>query len=174
MGKENKVILRGLRGEDAAVLLRWENNQENWRISDRTKSLTKADIELLIESQQNAQSPFDLGQYRYMICEASTGRPLGTIDFYEADWETDSTYLGILIAKPADRSSGFGCHALELFFKKLQDEFDIVTVKVRIQPDNIGSIRFFTKAGFSKIINEKHLNEQEADYIEFVRELEKK
>ncbi|XOV68192.1 MAG: GNAT family N-acetyltransferase [Fluviicola sp.] len=174
MSNENKVILRELRGEDTTLLLRWENNQENWRVSDRTKSLVKADIELLIESQQNAESPYALDQFRYMICEAGSGRPLGTIDFYEADWKVDSTYLGILIANPADRSSGFGSQALELFLEKLHDEFDLTTVKVRIQPDNMGSIRFFERAGFRKKNNEKHLNEQDADYIEFVRELEKK
>ncbi|MCR9173244.1 MAG: GNAT family N-acetyltransferase [bacterium] len=173
MYKRNEIQLRELRGEDAVQMLAWENNQENWLVSDRETSLNLKDLELLIETQQNVGSIYDLDQYRFMITEAKTGRPIGTIDLYEASWNDDLAYVGILIAKKQDRKKRAGFHALELLLDKMHHEFELEFALARIQKWNIASIRLFEKVGFQKKIIDTYA-EEEVDYIEFVCELEKK
>ena len=174
MYNRDEIQLRECRGEDASILLEWENNKDNWRVSDRSEVLSLKDLESLIETQQNAENSYDLDQYRYLICESKTGRPIGTIDFYETDWEKDTAYVGILIAKREDRGKGAGAIALELILGRMSQELELEKAFARILPDNEASVRLFEKAGFKKNLEENQRGEQDADYIEFVCELEKK
>ena len=172
MYSREDIQLRELRGSDAPILLDWENNQENWRISDRSEAPSLSDLTSLIELQENAQHTYDLDQYRFMIVASKSGKPLGTVDFYEADWENDLAFIGILVADPKDRQKGAGLCALELLLDKMYNELELQMACARIFPDNLASIRLFEKAGFKKKLEEKHLSEPEAEYLEFVCELE--
>jgi len=174
MYSRDNIQLRECRGEDASLLLEWENNQGNWQVSNRSEALTMKDLESLINIQQNTKSIFDLDQYRYMICDSSTGRPIGAIDFYDADWKNDSAYIGILIANAEDRRKGIGFTALEQLLDKMRDELELFRAHARIQRHNTASIRLFEKVGFRKNLEENNQGEREANYIEFVYELEKK
>ncbi len=174
MYSRNDIKLRGLNGSDATILLEWENDPDNWRVSNRNSPLSMLDIESLIENQNGADTIFDTDQFRWMIVESISGKLLGAIDMYETDWGNDHAYIGVLVAKVEDRGNGIGFHALEILLEILHGELDLKSVTARIQPDNIGSQRLFIKSGFKKKLEKKHSDVQDADYIEFVCELEKK
>lgn len=167
MYNREDITLRGIHGADAAVMLRWENDPRNWHVSNRSVPLTKGDIESLIETQNRAEEISDLNQYRYLVVASKTGRPLGAIDIYEANWETDTAYVGILIAEKNDRRKNAGYWALHHLMLLMDEEFDMEYVYARIQPENSASIRLFEKAGF-EIFNEvKEEGEENPVYFEY-------
>lgn len=174
MYSRNDIQLRGLRGSDVAVLLSWENNIDNWHISERSEPVSQKDLELLIENQERVKNLYELDQYRFMIVATKTGRQLGTIDFYAADWTNDSAYIGILIAKKEDRRNGAGYLALELLLEKMSADLELRIARARIEPSNTASIRLFEKAGFKSSTDKINSDQNGIEYLEFVCELDKR
>ena len=106
MFKKEDIQLRAVEASDATLLLEWENNPSNWRVSDRNEPLSRIDLEQFIVNQLNSNEMEQLDQFRYMVTESFSGRPLGTVDLYEIDWSRESAYIGILVADPNNRRKG--------------------------------------------------------------------
>ena len=174
MFKSGEIELRSVIGSDASILFQWENNRLNWRVSDRDAPLSMLEIERFIEQQLNAEEIDQLDQFRFIIIESSSRKPLGTLDLYEIDWDEESAYVGILIADPLNRRKGAGQFALELALERMWNELAITTAFARIQPDNSASLKLFKKAGFKKKKENSDAQNQDAEYIEFVCDLENK
>lgn len=167
------IGVRDLKVSDASFMLQWENDPENWKVSNRTEPLTMGDIEALVKAQLE-NIIYELDQFRFIIEESKTDKILGAIDLYEIDWDNDAAYLGILIAEKSDRRRGAAILGLESLFKLMKEVFGLYTVMVRVQPDNSASLALFEKAGFKKKLEENYSGEQDAEYIEFVCELDKR
>jgi len=174
MFKKEDIQLRSVQASDATLLLEWENNPSNWRVSDRNEPLSRIDMEQFIVNQLNSQEIEQLDQFRYMITESPSGRPLGTLDLYEIDWGRESAYIGILVADPNKRRKGIGRWALELLLEHLYEELAITTAFARIQPENKASQELFQKVGFKKKLEISSAQNEDAEYIEFVCDLENK
>lgn len=158
------ILLRRVIGADAPMLLKWENNQENWRVSDRSESLTLRDLEVFIDAQGKALHSLD--QIRFMILERRTRNCIGTIDLYEIDWESDRGYIGILIAENENRRRGAAVHALAHLEAIAETDLELVRIMARIHKDNNGSQALFARAGFKKKIDEFNRDKADAAYID--------
>jgi diamine N-acetyltransferase len=158
------IMLRRVVGADAPLLLKWENNQENWRVSDRSESLTLNDLAVFIEEQENALTTLD--QIRFMIVERRTRNCIGTIDLYEIDWKLDSGYVGILIAEKANRRRGAAVHSLLLLERLALEQLELECLLARIHKDNKGSQALFTRAGFKKKIDNFNLDKADAAFVD--------
>lgn len=167
MFNPSDIRIRFPQGADASILLEWENDESNWRVSDRTEPLTMGEIVAFIERQSSVESIYDLSQIRFMIVEAKTGKALGTIDLYGIDWKADSAYIGILIAAPSRRRKGAGYQALEKVLEQAHEEMDLEQVKARIAPDNSASQSLFLKAGFIKNNTQTEDSDNDEEYWEY-------
>ncbi len=165
MFKESDIALRMPIGSDASIMLEWENDKSNWRISNRTEPLVMGEMIAFLEKQSTADALDDLDQIRYIITETKTGKPLGTVDLYEIDWEKETAYVGILIAEEAKRQKGAGLAALKKVVEQAFSAFDLTLVKARIFPENRASQKLFLKAGFIQVENK--LESVHSEYLEF-------
>jgi diamine N-acetyltransferase len=148
MLKGDKVILRAVEPSDAAMLMLWENDTENWKVTDTEVPFSLHGIMQLIDHQQDLRAT---GQLRFLICELESEKPVGTIDLYDADFRNGNAALGILIANHQARKKGYALQSVELLLAYAEKILELHNVTCSIQATNTESIRLFEKAGFQKV-----------------------
>lgn len=130
--------------EHAPIILDWENNPDFWEVTENEGPFSLDDIKYFIE---NSNSLEDSGQLRYMISTHS-GRIIGAIDLFDFDPLSRSAGIGILIAKPEDRSKGFASDALLTLIRHSRSGHLLKQLHCIIYPSNIASIKLFSRCGF--------------------------
>lgn len=159
------VFLRMVEPEDALDLLLWENNPENWKVTDTEVPFSLHGMQQLIEQQQQFRSS---GQLRFIICSVDSNKSLGSIDLYDTDFKNGNASVGVLIALPEERGKGFAKEALQLLIEYVKSIFDFHNLVASIQEDNTLSIKLFESIGFFQVgrrinwfkgSNEKRINE---------------
>lgn len=156
------IFLRKLLLSDVGVILKWENNPENWKISGTTKAFTALEIETFVSQPQDLKVN---QQFRYVICLNDSKNPIGTLDLFEFDEQNKSVGIGVLIAEKVHRNKGCASEALALVIKYCRNELNLVNLFCNIQKDNATSIRLFEKNGF-QFIQEKELFGKPVNYYE--------
>ena len=143
MLKGKKVQLRAIEPTDVNMMLLWENDSENWHVSETLAPFSK----FLIESYlQSAQDIYVTKQIRFVIESIETNEPVGLLDFFEYAPRHQRAGLGILIEKNS-RKEGFATDAIEIA-KVYAKSIDLHQIFCSIGADNVKSIRLFEKAGF--------------------------
>ena len=154
------ISLRNVLPADAAILLAWENNPENWEISDTERSFTKSEIKSFVNQPQSLTLN---EQQRFIICLEN--KPIGCIDLFEYDKVNNKAGVGILIANKADRNNGYATTALNLLINKCRNELNIVHLFCNIFKENTASIRLFENCGF-QFVDEQQLDGKQVNYYE--------
>jgi len=142
------VFLRRIIPEDLNLLVLWENNPENWKVSGILKPYTLTELKEFVESKHTIENS---NQERFMICKISDNSPLGTIDLFDANLNHGFAEVGILIAEASKRNKGYGLESIELLIEFAYEELKIRNLFCSIHADNDSSIRLFKKAGFNQI-----------------------
>lgn len=127
---------------DAQTVLSWENNPENWEVSDNDSPYSIEDIERLIESFRDVNYP---SQLRFMI--HSNEFLLGAVDIFDINYEKKSGAIGILIAENEFRRKGYATKALELVEEEAI-KLGINRLSALIHRENEKSRRLFEKMGY--------------------------
>ncbi|MDG1476402.1 MAG: GNAT family N-acetyltransferase [Vicingaceae bacterium] len=158
----SNIFLRELHSTDVDVMLKWENDQNNWKVSGTRKLFAKAEIEVFVNSKHDLIQD---KQIRYVICLNDSGKPIGTIDLFEFDAAKKAVGIGVLIAETPFRNKGFATETLMLMVEFCRNELKLVNLFCNIQKDNSTSIRLFEKFGF-QFIEERLLEEELVNYYE--------
>jgi len=145
---EKNIFLREVQPSDLDLLLSWENDPENWKVSGTVKPYT---VEEMMSFVTDTSSIAENRQKRWMICLAENQLPIGTIDLFHADLIHGFAGVGILIAKKEMRQKGFAKQALELLIELAKNELNFTNLTCSIQSDNDSSIQLFKKVGFEEI-----------------------
>jgi diamine N-acetyltransferase len=148
MLKGNSVFLRVVEAEDAATLYLWENNPENWKVSNTDVPFSMHGIHQLIDSQKDFK---ECGQLRLMICEKESGFTVGTIDLYDVNFKHGYASIGILIAEDKNRRKGYAMESLELVIEYAREILELRNLQCSIHGDNGASVELFEKCGFKSI-----------------------
>lgn len=148
MLKGKKVFLRQLLEEDAVILMSWENNPDNWRVSGTDAPYSLHEINHYITTASAVKAS---GQLRLMIVEKSSGELIGSIDLFEIDLKNRRAHIGILIAQPEYRGKGFASESIDLMIYYAQEHLNISNFVCSIQDDNENSIQLFESKGFQQV-----------------------
>ena len=109
--KSQNIYLRKLQSIDIDLILKWENDIENWEVTGTTKSFTKEEITKFV----NGNHDLSLNeQIRYVICLNSNNKAVGTIDLFEYDVQNKTIGVGVLIAETKDRKKGYASEAVNI------------------------------------------------------------
>lgn len=144
----DKVFLRAVEKSDATTIYMWENNPDNWKVSNTEVPFSMFDIMALIEHQADLRKS---GQLRFVIQEKQTERSLGVIDLYEVNFKHGYASVGILIALDVDRGGGFASDALSILIEYTRDYLELRNLQCSIHGDNTASIALFEKMNFRKV-----------------------
>lgn len=150
---------------DAETILSWENNPDNWEVSDNDSPYSLEDIIQLIESFQISQNP---EQLRFII--HSNDILLGAVDLFDINYENKSGAIGILIAEDEFRRKGYASKALELVEIEAIN-LGISRLSALIHSENIKSRKLFEKMGY--LIHSKSENGDQTDTIVVEKWVEK-
>ena len=74
--------MRTLEPSDADIILKWENNPDNWSVSNTLVPFSRKLIEDYVSS---AQDIYSVKQVRFIICLVKTVREIGAIDLFDFD-----------------------------------------------------------------------------------------
>jgi diamine N-acetyltransferase len=126
-------------------MLKWENNSENWAVSN---TLVPFSEHLILQYVNSAQDIFETKQLRFIICVTDTDKPIGTIDLFEYDPLNQRAGLGVLIDEVSERNKGYANEALKLMIRYSWDRLNLHGLFCNIFESNEHSIKLFQKNGF--------------------------
>lgn len=162
MLKSTNIYLREPQTSDVELILRWENNPENWDVSGTITPFTIEEITSFVNAEHDI---YKNNQYRFIICLSTNNQPIGTIDLFEFDEQLKQVGIGILIAEKKNRNKGFASEALKLVTNYCITKLNTVQLFCNIFKENKNSIRLFEKNGF-QFIEERALFGKPVNYYE--------
>ncbi len=145
---ENKsIFIRKVEFDDAEFILHWENNEENWAVSENSSPYSLFDIISLISELQDVRKA---EQGRWMICSKESLFPIGCVDLTGIDFENKTAEVGILIADKEVRRLGFALKTLHLVEEQAK-ELGLDKLLCSIHSVNIASIELFKKCNYQQL-----------------------
>jgi diamine N-acetyltransferase len=145
MLKGERVKLRAAEPADVDKIFEWENDPENWLVSNTIAPYSKHQILQFIES---ANDIFASNQLRLMIT-LHTGETVGCVDLFDFDPKNKRAGLGVLI-DPVFRSKGLAREALRLTISYGFDLLELHGFYAEVLSSNESSQRLFESTGFTK------------------------
>lgn len=155
------IYLRNVLPTDAPIIFAWENNPENWEVSNTERCFTLNEIEEFVNQPQDI---YLNQQLRFIICKNNNNKPIGCIDLFDYE-EGKSVGVGILIADKKFRNKGYATQALKLLIDYCRNELKVANIFCNIFKTNTPSIRLFEYCGF-KFIEERILEGTDVNYYE--------
>lgn len=141
------IRLRPVEKDDATRLMLWENDPRHWKVSGTEVPFS---LNAILEYIGQAQQIRTHGQLRLIICLKSTDEPIGTLDFYNADFRNLRAAVGILIAEQKHRRSGYAVEALRLAENYALRILGFHNLYCSVHGDNAASNALFESAGFQR------------------------
>jgi len=144
MFRGENVLLRPVEMKDVDALYHWENNPDNWLVSNTVTPFSRFFLEQYVVGAQN--NIYADKQLR-LIIEDSAGNTCGAIDLFDFDPHHRRAALGILIEE-GSRGKGFGTEAIQLVIDYARDILNLHQLHCTIDFDNVRSLQLFQKMGF--------------------------
>lgn len=143
--KNEKITLRALEAEDVELLYEWENEEENWKVSQTIAPFSKYILALYIKNSD--KDIYESKQLRLLI-ETPDKRSIGAIDLFDFDPVHLRAGVGLLIHKKEDRSKGYASAALELIINYSFKKLGLHQLWANVNLVNENSIKLFERHGF--------------------------
>ncbi len=138
------IRIRTIEPNDIDILLAWENNTQNWRVSNTFVPFSRKLMEEYIFS---AQDIFSTKQVRFIIEDLNTKEALGCIDLFDYDPFHLRAGVGILIDEKS-RERGIAKESLEVLKKYCFSHLKLHQIYCTIAASNKASIHLFEKSNF--------------------------
>jgi diamine N-acetyltransferase len=143
--KNEHVLLRALEPADIDLLYQWENDTENWVVSNTQTPFSRFVLEQYITSAH--EDIYTAKQLRLIVCKTDSS-PIGSIDLFDFDPNNLRAGLGILIGDKSERKKGYASEALKLLVDYCFTSLNLHQLYCNITTDNEASILLFQKHGF--------------------------
>jgi diamine N-acetyltransferase len=144
------IKLRAMEPSDLDVLYLWENDPENWFVSNTYAPFSKHILMKFIE--EAGRDIFETRQMRLIIILKSQieGKdiPVGAIDLFDFDPHHLRAGLGILIGRKDLRNQGIASEALSIFIDYAFNVLQLHQLYCNIAVNNKTSLNLFKKHGF--------------------------
>lgn len=141
-----KVVLREMRDDDVDLIFDWENRPELDYLGDEHEPLTEEQVSHFIN--HSTGDIYTDGQLRLMI--DSNGESVGCIDLFQFDSHNQRAGVGILIAEPEHRKSGYAKEAISLLTNYCFEVMNFRQLYCHIPVDNKASLRLFSTCGYEE------------------------
>lgn len=143
--QSENISLRAIEPADIEYLYQWENDTENWKVSNTQVPFSRFVLEQYIASAH--QDIYRMKQLRLIICNKEN-KPVGCIDLFDFEPSHLRAGIGILIADKSERKKGYASEALELLINYCYKTLNLHQLYCNIAVDNEPSVLLFQKHGF--------------------------
>ena len=141
--ESKNIRLRALEPKDLNLLFLWENDRDNWRISDTIQPYSRTALTQYIESVGDIYSD---RQLRLIIENKDTEEPL--------------------VANDKNRGKGIGSECLRLMIDYVFDTLSLHQLYCNVLMDNPESLALFEKYGFKEAGIKKDWIYHEGQFID--------
>ncbi len=139
------IYLRAIESTDIDALYHWENDTENWEVSNTQTPYSRFVLEQYIASAH--QDIYTAKQLRLIICDTQN-KPIGSIDLFDFDPNHLRAGIGILVGDKSDRRKGYAAEALKLLINYCFETLNLHQLYCNIISDNEASILLFQLYNF--------------------------
>lgn len=150
--KGKNIILRAVEPVDLDVLYEWENDPENWLISNTSAPFSRHTLRRFVESAH--KDIYEARQLRLMIerinPDAGTKGTVGVVDLFDFDPMHLRAGIGILIARKEDRMKGLASETVSLIVDFAFQHLHLHQLYCNVSEDNAASLGLFRKHGFTE------------------------
>ena len=164
------IKLRAIEPSDLDVIFQWENNPENWLISNTTVPFSKHILQKYIQNAH--QDIYEARQLRLMIdlmdTQGNILNVIGTIDLFDFDPVHRRAGVGILIAHKENRRQGLAFEALSVLTDYAFGTLHLHQLYCSIASDNEASHRLFKKHGFVEVGIKKDWLRKNQDWLDVI------
>jgi RimJ/RimL family protein N-acetyltransferase len=136
------IYLRPLRIEDAAISYKWRNNAAIWKY---TGSRPTCEVTQEMEHEWAIRAIASKERINFAICIKNTNEYIGNI--YLVNINNGVGELGIFIGEQNHWGKGYAKEALALFKKIAREEYQIHTIRIGVNPQNIAAWMSYLKNG---------------------------
>jgi diamine N-acetyltransferase len=143
MLKGEKIALRAAEPSDVDVIYSWENDPENWLVSNTVAPYSKHQILQFIE---DANDIFASNQLRLIISNHQQ-EAVGCMDLFDFDHKNKRVGLGVLVDEN-HRGKGYAQEALLLTINYCFNLLEVHSLYAEVLSSNKSSQRLFESAGF--------------------------
>ena len=151
-----KILLRAMEPYDINNLYLWENDPENWFVSQTRVPYSKHVLSQFIE--ESHKDIYEIRQMRLMITLKNSGESekltVGAIDLFDFDPFHRRAGIGILVARKENRRQGIASEALELLMDYAFKVLGLHQLYCNVAKGNEASCNLFIRSGF-QITGEK-------------------
>lgn len=151
--KGKHVTLRAIEPSDIDLLYEWENDENNWIVSNTQTPFSRFVLEQYIATAH--VDIYSAKQLRLMICDLEN-KAIGSIDLFDFDPNNLRAGVGILIAESSERRKGYASEALSLLTSYCFEILNLRQIYCNITTDNESSILLFQKHAFQITGIKKH------------------
>jgi diamine N-acetyltransferase len=142
------LILRAVEPQDSEIIFKWENNTQNWQVSNTLVPFSMHTIKQY--ALNTSHDIFENKQLRLMIVVKKENRPVGAVDLFDYDPFHQRAGVGILINDKEDRGKGYAKEALEIVKNYAFNYLHLHQLYCSIGADNVKSQHLFVAMGFVK------------------------
>ena len=134
-----RLLLRGIRREDAAKIVHWRSDPDNYRTFFDARPITMEEHLTWFERYL-----VDDARYDFMIFNED-GQPIGTAGL--SSITDDSCEVSYMIGEKAERGKGYATEAVRLLTDVALRELGVKRVVARVRPENEASARVVIGGG---------------------------
>jgi ribosomal-protein-alanine N-acetyltransferase len=139
-----RVVLRPLTPEDAAVLASWVNDDDVTYFmftGQRPAAVARVAEEIRRQGEDSAHIVF-------VVEDRATGKPIGTAGLYDAHTTARKAEFRVLLGDREFWNKGYGTEITELLTFYGFDRLNLNKVWLGVIVENAGAVRAYEKAGF--------------------------
>ncbi len=142
--KGKQIFLRAVEPTDLDTMFRWENDPENWLVSNTSNPFSKHVLEQYVFAIHDLMKD---GQARLVICMNEGKDAVGAIDLFELDVVHRRVGVGILVDKD-HRGKGIASEALSIVIDHCFTTLGMHQIFCDVISDNESSMKLFKSNGF--------------------------
>lgn len=139
------IYLRRMTYEDTDLIVKWRNSDGVRRRFIYQELFTREGHEQWIRTKVETGDVVQM-----VICELSSGKPLGSVYIRDIDRQHNKAEYGIFIGEPSARGRGLGTAAAKLMLRYCFEEEKLHRIYLRALADNVAAVRSYEKAGFQR------------------------
>lgn len=158
------IYFRSITSDDIDLIMVWENNQKNWKVSSTTQAYTREQVEQFVNLDQDI---FLHEQLRLIVCLNETNEVIGNVDLFDFENVHKRVGVGILIDEDY-RNKGYANQCVQLVEEYSKIILGVKNLFCNILTDNEYSIKLFEKNNYIRIGEKKNWHQYNGDwYNEF-------
>lgn len=144
--QNDNIFLRAMEPSDIDLLYKWENQPDNWLVSNTFNPFSRYTLAQFIESA--TKDIYETKQLRLMIIEKSTDAAIGAIDLFDFDPFHLRAGVGILIGEQTARKKGYASESLEVLISYAGKILLLKQLYCNIGENNEDSLKLFIEKSF--------------------------